>query len=221
MSRKVRLLVSVVALLAIVAVAWFFLISPLRTDISDTNEAIAEQQEKMSIAQAKLAKAQTTRAEGKRNQARLLELAKMVPQSSQIPSLLVQIQDLADQSGIDFLSLTPGDPTEASGFQVVPLQLQFTGSYFDLSDFAYRVEQLVAGPGRLMTVKSIQLALDSVQDSGDAGETQADSQRLNVNMTLYAFCMDQSTASGSTPSSGNPSATSSSSSSDAATTTAN
>lgn len=219
MSRKIRLLLSVVVLVVIVAVAWYFLISPLRTEISDTNAAITEQQEKLSSAQAKLAKAQTTRAEGKKNQARLLEMAKMVPQSTQVPSLLVQIQDLADQSGIDFLAVSPGEPTEAAGFQIVPLQLQFTGSYFDLSDFAYRVEQLVAGPGRLMTVKSIQLKLDGGGDSQDSDETSDNSPRLSVNMTLYAFCMDQSTASGSIESSGKASAGSSEAA--AATTTAN
>ena len=85
----------------------------------------------------------------------------MVPQSTQVPSLLVQIQDLADQSGIDFLSVSPGEPTEADGFQIIPLSLSFTGTYFDLSDFAYRVEQLVAAPGRLLTVKSISLKFEN------------------------------------------------------------
>ncbi len=195
MSRKIRLVLATVVLVAIIAVAWFFLISPLRSDISDTSAAITEQQHKLAQAQAKLEQAQTTRAEGKKNQARLLELAKMVPQSTQVPSLLVQIQDLADQSGIDFLSVTPGEPEEAAGFQIVPLQLQFEGSYFDLSDFAYRVEQLVATPGRLLTVKSIQLTLKNVGEASESdSEVESDSPALGVTMTLYAFCMDQADA---------------------------
>ena len=195
MTRKMRMLLSAVALIAIVAVAWMFLISPLRANIADANASIADETTKLSSAQAKLAAAETTKAEGQKNQARLLELAKMVPQSSQVPSLLVQIQDLADQSGIDFLSMSPGEPSESSGFQIIPLQLQFTGSYFDLSDFAYRVEQLVAGPGRLLTVKSIQLQLGSTATSATTGESvqqaAGDSPSLSVSMTLYAFCMDQ------------------------------
>jgi len=205
MSRKMRMLLAGVALVAILAGAWFLLVSPLRTDIADTNAAIAEQKVKLSEAEAKLAQAQTTRAEGQKNQARLMELAKMVPQADQVPSLLVQIQDLADQSGIDFISISPGDPDEAGGFQIIPLTLSFSGSYFNLSDFAYRVEQLCAGPGRLMTVKSVQLKIDTAAttsaDSGATTEADADapavlgdSPVLNVSMTLYAFSMDQSTA---------------------------
>jgi type IV pilus assembly protein PilO len=208
MSRKMRFLLAGVALVAIIAASWFLLISPLRSDIGDTNAAITEQAEKLAQAQAKLARAQTTRAEGQKNQARLMELAKMVPQSTQVPSLLVQIQDLADQSGVDFLSVSPGDPTEAVGFQIVPLTLSFSGSYFNLSDFSYRVEQLVAGPGRLLTVKSIQLTSNSgrsgtasTESDGESGAALGDSPVLGVSMTLYAFCMDQSSVGAPTASS--------------------
>jgi type IV pilus assembly protein PilO len=169
MSRKMRLVLSAVVLVAVVAAAWFLLISPLRSDITDTDAAIAEQQANLEQAQIKLAQAQTLRQEGQKNQARLLELAKMVPQASQVPSLLVQIQDLADQAGITFQSVTPGESNSAGGFQIIPLQLEFTGTYFNLSDFAYRVEQLVAGPGRLLTVKSIELKLGST--GGDTTDT--------------------------------------------------
>ena len=55
----------------------------------------------------------------------------MVPESGQVPSLLVQIQDLADQSGIMFISVSPGEPKESEGFQIIPLTLEFSGSYFD------------------------------------------------------------------------------------------
>ena len=193
MSRKVRMAISGVALIVIVALAWFLLISPLRADIAETDNAIAAESTRLVAAQAKLAQAEITRAEGRKNQARLLELAKMVPYSSQVPSLLVQIQDLADQSGIKFISVSPSDPKESEGFQIIPLTLEFTGSYFDLSDFAYRVEQLVAAPGRLLTVKSVQLQLGGTTADGSGGPAKA-SPDLKVSMTLYAFCMDQAAA---------------------------
>jgi Tfp pilus assembly protein PilO len=192
MSRKMRMLLSGGALVVIVALAWFFLISPLRADIDKTDAAIAIQSAKLADAQAELARAESTRAEGKRNQARLLELAKMVPEAGQVPSLLVQIQDLADQSGIEFISVSPGAPKESEGFQIIPLQLEFSGTYFDLSDFAYRVEQAVAAPGRLLTVKSVELQLGDASDEGSGAVK--DSPDLNVSMTLYAFSMDPDAA---------------------------
>jgi hypothetical protein len=73
------------------------------------------------------------------------------------------------------------------------LTLEFSGSYFDLSDFAYRAEQLVAGPGRLLTVKSIKLQLGGTNEGGTAGPVKS-SPGLAVSMTLYAFSMQQTAA---------------------------
>jgi Tfp pilus assembly protein PilO len=116
----------------------------------------------------------------------LLELAKMVPLTEELPSLLLQIQDLADQAGIEFIQVTPGEATatESGEFQLIPLGLEFSGTYFDVSDFIYRAEQMVAGPGRLLAIKSVSLALGA--------ETEASAVRspeLGVTMSIYAFIM--------------------------------
>lgn len=185
MSNKLRLLLIALVVVAVAVLAWFFLLDPLRSDIAAAEDQIAEEQERLSQAQIRLAQAEATREEGRRNQARLLELAKIMPASEEVPSLLLQIQALADQSGIDFIAITPGDSKESGlpGCRILPLELQFKGTFFDVSDFIYRAEQMVAGPGRLLAVKDLQLGL---ADSGDAlaGGT---SPKLTVAMTMYAF----------------------------------
>ena len=75
----------------------------MREDIATVSANIEAEKTKLATALAELAAAETTQAEGMENQARLLELAKMVPYSEEIPSLMLQIQDLADQSGIEFI----------------------------------------------------------------------------------------------------------------------
>jgi Tfp pilus assembly protein PilO len=176
-----------VGLVVFAAAVWFLVLSPMRGDIATTEAAIQDQQSKLSVAEGARDQAAETKAEGKRNQARLLELAKMMPASDELPSLLLQIQDLADQSGIDFISITPGEANEADGveFQILPLDLQFTGTFFDLSDFVYRAEQMVAGPGRLLAVKSISLALSSTAPSLGG----AVSPDLEVSLSLLAFIL--------------------------------
>jgi Tfp pilus assembly protein PilO len=185
-SRSVRLILIAVALVVIIALAWFFLLSPIRADMAATSLQIDDARATLSAAQAKLAQAEVTRTEGQRNQARLIELSKMVPPASEIGSLLVQIQDLASQSGVEFMSITPGAALDAAGFRMVPLAVQFTGTFFDLSDFIYRTEQMVAGPGRLLAVKQIGLQLASTAGSATSTGVSA-SPVLTVNMTIYAF----------------------------------
>ncbi len=185
MSRKIRMILMSLGLVVFAVVVWFFVLSPIRADIAETEKSMDQQHKLLLEANSVLQQANTTKAEGKRNQARLLELAKMMPASDELPSLLLQIQDLADQSGIDFISITPGEPTEVEGveFMIVPLDLMFTGTFFDLSDFVYRAEQMVAGPGRLLAVKTMSLGL------ANANQAMASSVSpdLDVSLSLLAF----------------------------------
>ena len=197
MSRNLRLILMSVGLVAFAVVIYFVVLSPIRADIKNTNSAIADQQQKLQDANAKLGQADTVKAEGKRNEARLLELAKMIPPTPELPSLLLQIQDLANQSGIDFISIAPGDVQSAAGsqYETMPLDLTFSGTFFDLSDFVYRAEQMVAGPGRLLAIKTIGL---TVSNGTTGGVTASTSPKLDVHVSLLAYILPAAGSAGST-----------------------
>ncbi len=183
MSRRMRVILVGVVLLVVAAVAWFLMLSPMRGDIASLETQIEQQRTELSAAQVQLAQAEATREEGRKNQARLLELAKMMPTAEEIPSLLLQIQDLADQSGIDFMAVTPSDTlaSEVGDYRGLALDLEFSGTYFNVSDFIYRAENMVAGPGRLLAIKDIDLSTSETAEGGNV------SPELKVSITIYAF----------------------------------
>ena len=180
MSRRNIYILGGLLLLIIVLGYWFLVLSPLRTNIADVDVQIEDQRMQLTQNQAQLAILERTKLDAQRNEARLIELAKMMPQRTELPSLLLQIQDLATESGIDFMTISPGAPTDSGLYQTVPLALTFTGTFFDLNDFIYRAEQMAAGPGRILTVKTLSLALV-------ADDIAKPSPRLTVGLTLYAF----------------------------------
>ena len=99
------------SVLVLVTAAYYFLVlSPLRADIATTEASIATEQQTLVTNKAKLAQVEQTRAEAAKNQATLMELSKMLPEATELPSLLLQIQDLATESGIDFLTISPSRP---------------------------------------------------------------------------------------------------------------
>jgi Tfp pilus assembly protein PilO len=184
MTQRTKLFLMGAVIVLFAVVIWFLVLSPIRGDIADTQQATQDEETLVVQANTRLKHAEATKGEGKNNQMRLLELAKMVPMKEELPSLLLQIQDLADQSGIEFIQVTPGEVTASQSglFQVIPLALEFSGTYFDISDFVYRAEQMVAGPGRLLAIKTVDLALGggSVLSAGSSPE-------LEVSMSVYAF----------------------------------
>lgn len=182
MSRRNVYILSGLLLVVILAAYWFLLLSPLRERIADVDQQIAAERTQLAQNQAQLAVLERTRLDAQRNQARIIELAKMMPERTELPSLLLQIQDLATESGIEFMTISPGQPIAAGLYQTVPLALQFTGTFFDLNDFIYRAEQMAAGPGRILAVKTLGLVLAAVE-----GNAVNASPRLTVTLTLYAF----------------------------------
>jgi len=78
MNRTLRLIIVGVVLVVIIVLAWFFLISPLRSDIDAVEASIETERASLSAAQAQLAQAEAIREEGEKNRGMLLELAKMV-----------------------------------------------------------------------------------------------------------------------------------------------
>ncbi|MHB9150906.1 MAG: type IV pilus inner membrane component PilO [Thermoleophilia bacterium] len=180
MSRRNVYILGGLLLVVILAAHWFLLLSPLRERIADVDQQIATERTQLVQNQAQLAVLERTRLDAQRNEARLIELAKMMPERTELPSLLLQIQDLATESGIEFMTISPGQSIAAGLYQTVPLALQFTGTFFDLNDFIYRAEQMAAGPGRILTVKTLGLALVG-EDAANA------SPSLTVALTLYSF----------------------------------
>ncbi len=187
MSRRLRLILIAVGILAVALAVFFLLVNPIRGDIDDLNSNIDEENMKIIAAQQELAQAERTQQEGRRNQGRLLELAKMIPNDSEVPSLILQIQDLADKAGIEWIQVSPAQPSfvEGLGYGTLPLSLNFSGSFYDVSDFIYRAEQMVAGPGRLLAVRDLSLTPQAVTGGG----TVAFSVSLDVRMSLWAFVM--------------------------------
>jgi Tfp pilus assembly protein PilO len=182
MSRRNIYIIGGLLLVVIVAGYWFFLLSPIRADIATTNTALAAEQAKQQATRVQLASMHELQKQAAANQAALIELAKMMPAAKEVPSLLIQIQDLATEAGIDFMTITPGKTTAGAAYGSLPLSLQFTGTFFDINDFLYRVEQLVAGPGRLLAVQSVDLSL-----LGAAAATTRTSPTLTAAITIDAF----------------------------------
>ncbi len=221
MNRRIVYILFAVIVVVVIGLGWFALISPTRQDVATTNSSITAERDKLATTQAQLRQAEETSKEGRQNQARLLELTKMVPNGDEIPSLLLQIQDLANESGISFMSITPSDLIQVNDYQILPLQVQFEGRFFDLSDFVYRAEQMVAGPGRLLAIKTLGLVPNST-DASSSGSV-ASSPTLKVSMVLYAFEMNPSikkSAAAATTPSAQPSTTATTAAGSTATTAA-
>lgn len=141
------------------AIAYLVLISPQKKKATSLQREIEQTQVDVARAEAAL---RTTKKPEQVRVADLFKLSKAMPGNVDMPGVLLQLNRVATDTGVTFKSITPHSPISLSGYQTVPIDLVFDGNYFDLSDFLYRIRNLVDvrhgeldSRGRLFTVDSL------------------------------------------------------------------
>lgn len=149
----------VVALLVVAALGYFVVISPKRSASADL--AIQIEATETEIQSRRLALRSTPGAEPIRA-ADFFRVTKAMPAKADMPGVLLELNRIARDTGIRFESITPSDNADAGGYTRQPIDLIFEGSFYELSDFLYRVRTLVSvhggrlqATGRLFTVRTL------------------------------------------------------------------
>lgn len=149
------------ALVIVAAIAFFLLVKPKMDESSSLDGRIAEFQGKIDVALA------AQRASGGEaiKVADLFRLTKAMPDTTDMSSVILELNAVATASGVDFISIAPQAPVaREGGFLAAPIKLTFEGSYYDLTDFLFRLRNLVIvrdgeleSAGRLFTLDALDL----------------------------------------------------------------
>jgi type IV pilus assembly protein PilO len=159
LSPIVQIVVAIVGALILAAAGYFVLIQPegaklkrIKASESDAQQAIAAYSQKVAAA----------RSAPKIRIADVYRLAKAMPSSPDMPDVLLELSQLARDSGIQFNSISPQPEIAIGDFSVLPITVTFDGTFYDLADLLYRLRSLVevhAGAldatGRLFSVDSL------------------------------------------------------------------
>jgi type IV pilus assembly protein PilO len=156
MNRNDRniLILGMLGIVVVVIGFYFFLLSPLLQSLNEQAQARDDKQAQLEQVQQEVNELEEVRRNSPEIQRQLLELSKRVPTQPQIPTLVVQVQEIADASGVTQLSVDPEPPTAPAGggdYQVVPVTMLFNGTYDQMQDFLLRTRNLT----RLVTVTNL------------------------------------------------------------------
>jgi hypothetical protein len=138
---------------------WFLLVRPQGAKLKSLKAQTAEVQAKVDAYQQQVAAA---RAAPKIEVADVYRLAKAMPDRTDMPDLLLELSQLARDTGIRFDSISPQSGAAISSYQVIPIAVTFNGNFYNLADFLYRLRSLVSvhggrldATGRLFSVDTM------------------------------------------------------------------
>jgi hypothetical protein len=218
-TARDRIVVIVVAVVAAIAGSWLLVISPKRSEASKLGAQITKQQSQLSTARSQVAAGEAARSTYAHDYTDLARLGEAVPADDNVPSLIVQLQHAANQSGVDFRNLVlaassgsssgsgtgtnaatlpPGVTIGAANLPVEPFTFTFNGNFFHLANFFGRLQHFVRVTnqhlwvsGRLMTLNGISFA------PGPNGFPQI---TATINATTYLVPATEGLMAGATPS---------------------
>ena len=75
-------------------------------------------------------------------QAKLLRLANQIPDNPELPSLIIELQDTANEAGVEFMRMQPGNPVAKAGYSAIQMDLNLTGRWADNVEFMRRLRDL-------------------------------------------------------------------------------
>jgi type IV pilus assembly protein PilO len=156
MNRNDRniLILGILGIVIVVIGFYFFLLSPLLQSLNDQAEARDNKQAQLEEVQQQVNELEEVRRNSPEIERQLLELSKRIPTQPQIPTFVVQIEEIADASGVTQLVVEPGDAAAPAGggdYQTIPVTMQFNGTYDEMQDFLLRTRNLA----RLVTVTDV------------------------------------------------------------------
>jgi type IV pilus assembly protein PilO len=151
--------VVVAAVLVVGLAGWFLLIHPQGAKLKNLKGEAAAVQQKIDAYNQQVA---AVRAAPKIEVADVYRLAKAMPDRTDMPDLLLELSQLARDTGIRFDSITPQPVSVVGSYQVLPVSVTFNGNFYNLADFLYRVRSLVSvrggrldATGRLFSVDTL------------------------------------------------------------------
>jgi Tfp pilus assembly protein PilO len=87
-----------------------------------------------------------------------------------MPGIMLQINSVASATGVTFKTIAPQDFVAGEGYRILPISMTYEGNYYDLSDFLFRLRNLVSvqdgkltSEGRLFTLDRLDLHEDPVR----------------------------------------------------------
>jgi Tfp pilus assembly protein PilO len=188
MNGLMGVVVSSLAVLVVVIVGWFVVVSPQRSKADKLGAQVDAAHSELMSDQQLIAAAKRQNTLGNAKAAK-----RALPDEPKVSAVLRELNGFAMQSRTELDNITPGTVLQIGNAQALPITLTFKGRYFGLQKLLKLMRQnagvsgsTIVSKGRLYTVDSITFA-GAAAATAQAGNTSGSTGDIQATITLNAF----------------------------------
>lgn len=177
-------IIALVAVLVLLLLAFYMLAwSPQKAALDDLYKQRAEAEKSLDAAKNTLIMMGQVKKNMAEAEVTLIKITNKIPAEPSLPALIVELQAIANDAGVDLQTLSPATPVSQGEYSEIQINASITGSYSALIDFLRRIENA----SRALKVSQIDVKVVSYPD-------------LGLSLTVSAFAMGASDSSATPPS---------------------
>jgi Tfp pilus assembly protein PilO len=176
-----QLILGSVAIVLVMAVMFFLLVGPRRGQLAEAKEKVKAAQSETVVLETELARLEGLQKQAPQLQAALDEISDLVPEENRVSNFVFQVQQEANRSGLDFISITPQlpkSPPEGAPLAEVKIDIGAKGSFFTIQDFIRRLTEL----DRAVRIDGF--TMTAVQEEQEEGVTE-DKVELTASARIF------------------------------------
>jgi type IV pilus assembly protein PilO len=187
LSQNAQIALIVVGVLVFALAAWFLVVHPQSGKVSSLKKQAQDVQEKIDAYHQQVAAA---RSVPKIEVADVYRLAKAMPTKTDMPDLVLELSELARDTGISFDSISPQPVAAVGSYSVMPIAVTFNGNFYNLADFLYRLRSLVTVHGGRLDATGRLFSVDTL--SFNEGEQKF--PQIQATLVIDAFVYSSASA---------------------------
>lgn len=166
LSPRNKLIALIAVIAAIIIAMIVLLVAPRLTELGSLDSQITTAEQEASAAQALLEQRQMLKQEAAQTDTGLIELANAIPEQPDLPSMIIEMQDLAHDSGVVLRRIKPGEQVKVDdkSYYEVPVQTEVWGTWADTVDYLQRLKRLTRQV-RVTRFESVSLRENDVEEA--------------------------------------------------------
>ena len=192
-SKRDLILLSVLGAIAVLGGFYWFAVKPAKADLSAQKSQLEQVRSEAGELRDTVSRLSASKVSVGTLTAERLRLSKALPESTETPGIVVQLQRLADRANVELTSIKTNSFSDYGSIRGTEFEVRVTGRFFDTDDFLYRLHRQVAVDGkdrpivggRLFATTSVDLTLDQ-SNAGTTGPLKDDDQVV-ATIRIVAF----------------------------------
>lgn len=215
MSKRDTTLLSCVGAVLVLGGGYMFVLKPARADLGTAKASLEEATSSLEQDQNTLLGLQKRKTNGTQVSALTLRTLKAIPVGPQTAGSLTQIQRMATRADVKITTITSSARVRFGNIEAETFALDAQGTFFDVSDFLYRMQRQVEVArngrplvrGRLLATNKVEITPIAEASDGTAKPKKLSaSSHVSAKLDVIAFNLSYGATAGSASGSTTPAA---------------